>query len=236
MPWSERRLSTSTETIAAVAAALGIFPKNETLWLEALTHPSFAHEHPELGDSYERLEFFGDALIGAAVAEILYTQRHNSPPGELTFLRSVLVRREHLAAWARTLPLTEAIRFGKGAQSLDEHGKNTALSDVAEALVAVVFIECGHGAVVELLQRTVAKEIPSFTEARVLFEPKNVLQEKLALASIDSPVYVVVDDAEAVVTVEVRWQGGSASGSGRSKRDASVAAARAALEQLAATE
>lgn len=216
----------------ALAAALGVEIGDTALWLSALTHPSFTHEHPDAGHSYERLEFLGDALIGAAAAEILYDKCATSPPGELTFLRSVLVRRERLAEWAKTLPLRELVRFGKGAQRLDEQGLDTALADVAEALVAVIYLERGAETVRDVVRRGIARVIPSYAEARLQFEPKNVLQERLAAQGIESPSYKVVEDAPDAVTVEVGWRGGSARGTARSKREASVIAARAAVDAL----
>ena len=84
----------------------------------ALTHPSYAHEHPEDGEEYhnQRLEFLGDAILDFLVAAWLYTQYPDFPEGPLTRLRAMLVRTETLAKLARDLGLVAALRLGRGEE------------------------------------------------------------------------------------------------------------------------
>lgn len=217
----------------AVAATLNVTPRDERLWLQALTHASYVHEHPQAGPSYERLEFLGDALIGAAVAELLYGARAEASEGELTFLRSTLVRKQRLAAWLESTPLAACVRLGAGARNIGASGRATILADVAEAIFAALYLETDWPTLLRAASATLVVNIPDYLTARRELEPKGMLQE-LLVARGDTAQYRVVA-YEPQVKVRVSWSGGSAVAVARSKREAEVAAARRALALLETT-
>ncbi|RMF13762.1 MAG: ribonuclease III [Candidatus Dadabacteria bacterium] len=222
--------SPDSDPIEALAARFGVTPIDAELWWQALTHPSYANEVPG-SKHYERLEFLGDAILGALVADELYRRRPDAPPGELTFLRSVLIRRETLADWAEGVGLRDLVRVGRSARGFDAVGWRTVLADVFEALLGVIWLEHGLEPVQAFVRKTVVDRIPSYADARRELEPKNVLQERLA-SDGSEVAYRVVHQDEHGVTVTVSWPGGEASATARSKREAAVEAARRALDAI----
>ncbi len=222
-----------TTALNHVAAALGVRVLDASRWREALTHSSWAHEHPGEGRDYERLEFLGDALLAAAAAQVLMQLRPAASEGELSFLRSLVVRRENLAAWAARLPLVPCLRLGRGAARLGAAGRASILADVAEALLAVVHLEHGWTALVAAVAAGPAADIPDYEVARLEHEPKSVLQERLVASGQGAPQYEVLERAEDGFHVRVRWgSSGSAAAQGRNRREAESAAARRALDTL----
>ena len=216
-----------------LAAALGVRVLDAGRWREALTHSSWVHEHPGAGRDYERLEFLGDALLAAATAQVLMELRPTASEGELSFLRSLVVRRDNLADWASRLPLEPCLRLGKGAARLGAAGRASILADVAEALLAVVHLEHGWEALVAAVAAGPAADIPDYEVARLEYEPKSVLQERLVAAGQGTPQYDVVEHTDDGFHVRVRWGAlGSAAAHGRNRREAESAAARRALDTL----
>lgn len=219
--------------LARLAAALGVEVGDSSLWRRALTHSSWVHEHPEDGPDYERLEFLGDALLAAAAADILVESRPDADEGELSFLRSWIVRRDQLADWASTLPVEGLLRLGRGASRLDDAGRRSILADVAEALLAVVHREGGYEAVRRVVAGGPAANVPDYDSARAEHEPKSVLQERLAATGQGAPVYELVGREDEGFRVRVRWGAtGNAVAEGRNRREAESAAARRALDTL----
>lgn len=216
-----------------VAAFWGLDAHDLALWQRALTHRSWVHEHPDEADGdYERLEFLGDALLSAAIAGLLLEERPAAGEGELSFLRSVLVRGEHLSTWLLETPAAESIRLGRGAQQLDEAGLSTIRADVAEALLAVVYLEHGWEALVRVVREGPARTIPDHGTARAIREPKSVLQERLAAMGEAPPRYTPIAQDEQGFQVRVHYAGTHALGAGRNRREAESAAARRALDTL----
>lgn len=217
----------------ALAAALGVAMVDPARWQEALTHSSWVHENPGEGRDYERLEFLGDALLAAAAAELLVSMRPHAGEGELSFLRSLIVRRDNLAAWGERLPLAACLRLGRGAAKLEAAGRASILADVVEALLAVVHLEHGWDALMAVVAAGPAAEVPEYQAARQAFEPKSVLQERLAAAGQGAPRYEVVEHTDSGFHVRVRWgTAGNAAAEGRNRREAESAAASRALDTL----
>ena len=96
-------------TAVAVERATGIVFSNPGLVVRALTHSSFTNESPEGGGNNERLEFLGDAVLDYLVAYWLYQHFPELPEGDLTRMRSTLVRTEALAAFAAGIALLSGI-------------------------------------------------------------------------------------------------------------------------------
>ena len=123
----------SEKEVARVAKFFGISPEKPE-FLEACTHPTFAHENPGSTDN-QRLEFLGDAILDFYVSRDLYQRLPTSNEGELTQTRAQVVSTEALAAFSRAHELGQALRTGKGSrQQLLE--SDNVLADLVEALIA----------------------------------------------------------------------------------------------------
>ena len=124
-------------TPTSIEKKIGYTFKDKKLLTTALTHGSYAHLHG--GDSYERMEYLGDALLDFIVAEALYRRFPEADEGELTKRRIALVSEQPLAAASRRLGLEGEIRV------LAHHmGRDSVLSDVFESLTAAVYLDGGQ--------------------------------------------------------------------------------------------
>ena len=106
----------------------------------ALTHRSAGAVHNE------RLEFLGDALVGAIVAEALYARWPKAAEGELTRARAELVRESSLATLARKLELGARIQLGPGEMKSGGHRRDSILADAFEAVVGAIYLDAGFEA------------------------------------------------------------------------------------------
>ncbi|HUJ26236.1 MAG TPA: ribonuclease III [Myxococcales bacterium] len=206
------------------------------LALEALRHGSFVHERSlapgrELLRSNERLEFLGDAVLGFLVARRVYEHAPDAPEGELTRLRASLVREESLALVARRLGLGELLLLGRGEQRSGGRESASRLADALEAVLGAVLLSCGLPKAQEVLERVLS---PLFDQPLLGRDPKTELQQ-LFQSHRRVPQYLVLSvsgpDHARSYEVEVRLDGTPLGrGTGRSKKEAEQAAARAALE------
>jgi ribonuclease III len=123
-------------------ARLGHAFRDRDLLVEALTHPSFANEHPGARDN-EALAFLGDAVLALIVAEHLRAADPDAPVGALTPQRAALVAGPSLARWAERLALGGHLRLGRGEQQTGGPGKESVLATAFEAVLGAVYLEAG---------------------------------------------------------------------------------------------
>lgn len=211
------------------------------LLIEALTHRSFLNEacDAEVRDN-ERLEFFGDAVLGFFISRELLARFPDSREGELTRLRATLVDKESLARFASALGLGRYLRVGRGEERSGGREKHSILADACEALLGALYLDGGEDPVKRLLLRHFAPLLE--TEAwSVTRDYKTELQELAQARYGTTPRYelevVAGPDHERHFTVAVMVGGQRlATGSGRSKKEAEQAAAEISLGQLLAEE
>jgi ribonuclease-3 len=136
----------NTELIAALERRLGHNFADRELIERALTHASYAAEHPP-EEHQEALAFVGDAALSLVVAEHLFAAEPGAAVGRLTPLRAKVVSDEALARWAVGLDLGALLRLGRGAAQ--EGGRETAsiLATTLEAVLGAVYLEAGLDAV-----------------------------------------------------------------------------------------
>ena len=123
---------------------------DRALLLRALTHPSYAHEHPPEPHN-ETLAFLGDAVLGLVVAQLLWEQVPEAGPGPLTQRRAEIVSGPALAAWARRIDLGRWLRLGRGEEQGGGREKESVLATAIEAVVAAVYLADGLLAVRRLV-------------------------------------------------------------------------------------
>lgn len=215
---------------------------DESLLLLALTHSSWANEHPGEEGSNERLEFLGDAVLGLVVAERLYERFPDVEEGLLTLWRAHLVQGPTLARAAARLDLGAWLRLGRGEDATGGREREGNLAHVYEALVGAIRLDCGPGGGIEgarrFIERTLGPELAALHDDPAELNPKGALQQ-LAEASLGRPLYVTLEERgpehAREFAVEVRI-GGEALGSGRgsSRQQAEKNAAREAVQRLRA--
>lgn len=218
-----------------LAGVLGVQLRDLRLLEEALTHASYTNEYPDLGlQCNERLEFLGDALLGLVIAAELFRLYPAAPEGELTQLRSALVRGESLARIAESLQLGEYLRLGQGEESSGGRHRSSNLAGALEAVLGAVFLDRGWLAARRLVLRLWGQELAA---AEIHQDYKSRLQEVLQAQQKVTPRYRTVREVTSgsVPLFEVEVLGGAdvlGRGMGTSKKRAQQAAARTALARL----
>ena len=164
--------------LAALQERIGIRFRDQALLLTALTHPSYANEHPEEeSGTNERLEFLGDAVLGLVVAEALYEQFPDQEEGRLTEWRAQLVMGPTLARVAETLDLGAALRLGRGEEATGGRLRERNLERVYEALVGALMLDRGLQVARDFVQRTLQEEFDGLDGDQALVNPKGALQQ-----------------------------------------------------------
>ena len=158
--------------------------------LSAITHPS-ATEGKPVKFSYERLEFLGDSILGAIVANEAFHEYPELDEGGLTRIKVALVSGTSLAEVAEKLGFADVIVFGSSERGTGRRGLHSALENVYEAVVAALFLDSGIAGAQAFVRRTLIPKM-SVEMAREPENPKSALQEKLQEEGI-TPTYKLVE-------------------------------------------
>jgi ribonuclease III len=227
----------SEETPVELATRLGLVFSNQALIVRALTHRSYLNEHPEALEDNERLEFLGDAVLDFLCGAWLYNKYPEMSEGELTRMRSALVRTEQLAEFARSLSLGNAMRLGRGEIVGKGRERDMLLCATFEALVGALYLEVGIEDTMKFIHPLLEKGAVNLLPEADTLDPKSRLQEWSQGKHMGIPDYVTVQasgpDHERQFEVEVRIKTEVyGRGSGHSKTAAARMAAQKALEYL----
>jgi len=227
------------ERLGGLETALGYCFKDRALLLKALTHRSHSHERGrEAEDSYERLEFLGDALLGLFVADWLFRHDETAPEGSLSRRRQMVVRTSTLAAIARSIGLGDAIRLGRGEELTGGRGKTSLLADVFEAVLGAVYLDGGIRPSRAFVRRHLGRTLLETGKGeRRSDDYKTRLQEEIQAQLQRTPGYRIVSTTgpahalrfEVEVLVDGRVLG---RGTGSNRKRAEQDAARQALTAL----
>jgi len=226
--------------LATLSEMLKISFHDRSLLEQAMVHSSYLNENPGYAPfSNERLEFLGDAILDFIVAEKLYQDYPELTEGEMTRLRSILVRRDTLARIARNIELGDYLYLGKGEEASGGRHKPANLAGALEAMIAAVFLDQGLTIAKELILRLFDDELKKVIMSGTEVDYKSRLQELIQSQYQLTPSYRLIEatgpdhDKRFIVEVMV----GDivlGRGSGKSKKLAEAEAARSALEQLPA--
>lgn len=204
----------------------------------ALTHRSFAYEHPGVGDN-ERLEFLGDAVLGLAVTEELFVTHPAASESDLAKMRANVVSTRALAEVARDVGLGPCVRLGRGEVATGGRDKSSILADTVEAIIGAVHVAAGPSASRQLVLEWVAPLIGRAAEPGAVLDWKTELQERAAAAGMGAPVYVGEHsgpDHARVHTARVLLAGREwGLGTARVKKEAEQAAAKQACTEWDST-
>ena len=231
-------MAVASPDLRAVEAALHYHFDDAALLLQALTHRSYAAEHPEAGDvNNERLEFLGEAILHFAVADELFRRFPERQEGELTAVRAALVSTAALAAVAEAAGLGDHIRASRGEATLGGRGRQSILADAFEAVVAAVYRDGGIRAARSLVRRLIVPRIQDALARHGEENAKGRLQERVQATDGITPFYRVVErsgpvHAEQFVVEVLAGDRVLGRGEGIGKRQAEQRAARHALGAL----
>jgi ribonuclease III len=205
---------------------------------KSLVHRSYLNENQgTAADSNERLEFLGDAVLGLVAAEKLYRDHPDFDEGEMTRLRSTLVRRETLARVAESINLGDYLFLGKGEALSGGKHKPANLACVLEAVIAAVYLDRGFKVTEKLILRLLKEEMEKAVRIPAVTDYKSRLQELIQSKAQQAPVYHLTGSKgpDHIKTFNVEVRLGDTilgSGSGKSKKEAETEAAREALNKL----
>jgi len=233
---SPARSNPETKRLAKFERSLGCRFADRALLEEALTHPSYVHEHPEEeARDYERLEFIGDAVLELATSHILFELRSGVGEGELTFARADLVNKGRLALLAEEMGVGEVLRLGSGERKGGGARKPSILASALEAVLGAVYLDRGWKRAFKLIEQLLSAVVAS--QPVDLRDPRGILQEWAQAQSGTMPEYRYLPPAgpphKKIFRVEVVVDNGTVStGEGASKKDACREAALAALKKI----
>jgi ribonuclease III len=212
-----------------VGEALGGEPRDPRLFERALTHGSHGR------DTYERLEFLGDRVLGLVIANWLYQDFPKEPEGKMSRRYNALVARETCAEIGRILDLPPFIRLGRQAREDHAQMSDNVIGDVVEAMIGAIFIDGG----LERAEAFVRQHWRPFLEGqrKAPVHPKSELQEVAAEKRLGVPQYEMLarfgpHHAPRFRVKVSLGNHGEAEAEGDSKQEAETAAAAALLEKI----
>ena len=209
---------------------------------ESIRARAFIHSSADMGESYERLEFLGDAVLELTISELIFMRRPDFSEGELTKSRAALVNERALVKVADDLELGEFIVLGRGEQNSGGAQKPSILADVVEALIGAVYIDGGFDSAKTLVIRMLEDSVEKVLSGGGVIDYKTRLQEHYHKKGINNLNYEVYKEqgpphnkefyVKLIVGADVLSQG-----KGRSKKSAEQRAAKEAfLSELGENE
>lgn len=214
---------------------IGYTFKNKDLLRTALTHTSYAYENKV--KSYERLEYLGDSILEFISSKYLFENFQNLSEGEMTKVRAYAVCEDSLYKIALKHNFSDFLYLGKSEKS-STNDKKAILADSVEAVIAAMYLDSDDMNIVqEFILKNIREQVEFASHNVGVKDYKTVLQEKLQEHGEVSIKYNIIKeegpDHNKTFTVEVECDGKKlAIGTGRSKKQAEMEAARKAIEQI----
>ncbi|NCP47311.1 ribonuclease III [Candidatus Collierbacteria bacterium CG1_02_44_10] len=210
--------------------------KDISLLETALTHRSCLNQ-PNITESYERLEFLGDAILEMLISVYLFNKYPNKMEGYLTAARSATVRTESLSQVSINNHFNDYIRMSKGEEATGGRKNSSILEDIIESIIGALYIDGGISIAKTFFEKFILPNAKDIIALDRLKDPKSSLQERVQSLGMTSPVYQTVGetglDHEKTFEVAVFIEGKQLSvGTGRNKQEAEQKAAQKALELI----
>lgn len=198
----------------------------------ALTHRSYGTEHNE------RLEYLGDSILGMIIAKKLFDLFPKCPEGDLTRMRSTLVRETTLAEIAREFNLGNFLRLGPGELKTGGSRRDSLLADAVESIIGAIFLDTNDDfdRVKEIVLSWFDSRLATINPKVNQKDPKSTLQELLQSRHFKLPIYTVDNitgsdnNQTFYVSVSIEFIKQKFSGCGSSRRKAEQLAAQQALD------
>ncbi len=222
----------SAITINRLSKRIGYSFKQPKLLIQALTHRSAKGQHNE------RLEFLGDSILGFVIAEALFEKFPKHDEGDLTRMRSSLVKGVTLAEIGRDFNLGEHLILGPGELKSGGHRRESILEDAIEAIIGAVYLDSDISQCKQLILTWFTQRLSSIKPGNEQKDPKTRLQEYLQGRKIPLPIYDVIDTSgqshnqHFTVRCVTDVLNNEVIAKGTSRRKAEQAAAQQVLAQL----
>lgn len=215
---------------------IGVIWSDDAHLRQALTHGSYAYEHPGVPNN-QRLEFLGDAVLQLTISDYLYRTFPSKSEGELTKIRAAVVCEPSLVKAAQELGIGEALFIGRGEAQSGGRQRPSILADAFEAVLGALYLDQGLEAAAGFALSKLKPVVDDVLEGRMEYDYKTELQELLQQHSRETVSYAILKeegpDHAKRFTAGVYWQGKClGQGEGRSKKEAEQQAAREALKRL----
>jgi len=203
---------------------------------QALTHRSAP------GANNERFEFLGDAVLDFVISEVVFRAHPLAPEGDLSRLRSSLVKDTSLAALAADLGVGEHLIMGSGERKTGGHRRESILADAVEAIFGAVYLDAGFDAARVVIERTFGERLEDFPSVDELRDPKTRLQEWLQARQLGLPEYELVEVTGQAhrqrfeISCKVEGMSTTTTGTGTSRRNAEQESAMKMLDELSGSD
>jgi ribonuclease III len=226
--------SAASAATSAIEERIGHKFADANLLVTAMTHVSALKPSRKRGESYQRLEFLGDHVLGLIVSDMLYRSFPNADEGEMSKRLADLVRKESCADVAKSLGLADDIKLGAVGAGAGARLRKSVLGDICEAVIGAVYLDGGYQAASEFVERNWTERMKK--PRQPLRDPKTVLQEWAQGKGLPTPVYREVErtgphhDPQFRVAVDLPGLA-PAEGVGGSKRAAEKVAASVMIER-----
>jgi ribonuclease-3 len=224
----------SNNHLDALERTLGYSFKNTTLFDMALTHRSYR------GANNERLEFLGDAILSLVIAEYLYVSFPNAKEGQMSRLRSLLVKGVTLAEIGKAFKVGDYLNLGGGELKSGGFRRESIIADAVESLIGAIYLDSDHHTCKEVVLKWYKDRLDNLSLDDTEKDPKTRLQEYLQAVKKELPIYEVkqvtgeAHDQMFTVICIIDSLSVNTAGEGSSRRHAEQRAAKKALKQLGA--
>lgn len=217
---------------------IGISIDDPSLFLKALRHRStLSQDKYQAYDSYERLEFLGDAVLDLIAAEILFNNYPEKDEGFLTKVRAKLVRGETLADLSKNLGLEELMELGERGNENGNGISSSILADAFESIIAAIYLTRGYQDAYNFVERVINNNLKITDLINKVDNYKSALLELAQAQKMTIPVYKLINESgpghnrtfEVKVVIDDQEFG---KGKGKSKKKAEQKAAKQALRIL----
>lgn len=221
-----------------IESNLGLTFRDKELLGTALTHRSYLNENRGQNlSNNERLEFLGDAVLELIISQYIFNKYSERAEGELTSIRSSIVRTESLAQESRKLELGKHLRMSKGEKDSGGKDKDYLLANTYEAVLGAIYLDQGFEQCKEFVKRTLFTKIDEIVEKQLYIDPKTEAQELIQAQRKTTPKYKVLKeegpDHDKIFTVAIEINGKRETvGKGSSKQKAEEDAASKIIKIL----
>ena len=221
--------------IEELLKTIGIKAHDVELFEMALTHPSYNADADTKHSDYERFEYMGDAVLDYVSADLIFRTYPEMEPGNMSKLRSFLVKSHTLSNYARKINLSEYVRLGRSVTEAQVKNSDNILEDCFEALIGAIYLDQGLEVAFAFIKKVLYDDVISFG-SQDLTDYKSKLQEEMQSEYRESVHYITISETgpahNRTFVVNVLFNDiVLASGTGKSKKAAEQDAAKNALKK-----